>query len=103
MKEQVRQFPASPFSCFLASKTNGQASPIASSAATYLLIALTGQRLAKLHLRPRVLARRSVPTDILLVEVANWNAFMRSNDVFIYDEQADCIHLATILRNDSSH
>ena len=65
--------------------------PVASSTATDLLIALTGKRLAKLHLAARVLTRWSAPTDILFVEVANWNAFMCSNDAFIYDERADSL------------
>ena len=53
---QTRQFLAPPL-FLLASDANGQTSPVASSTATYLLIALTGKRLAKLHLATRVLAR----------------------------------------------
>ena len=56
ISRQTRQFLAPPSSCFLANKANGQTSPIASSTATYLLIALTGKRLAKLHLATRVFA-----------------------------------------------
>ena len=53
---KARQFLAPPL-VLSASDANGQTSPVASSAAKYLLIALTGERLAKLHLATRVLAR----------------------------------------------
>ena len=53
---KARQFLAPPL-VLSASDANGQTSPIASSTATDLLIALTGKRLAKLNPAMRVLAR----------------------------------------------